>query len=245
MFIDTISKNQLKKYFKIIGLSCFAAFLLFSLIVSSGFFVQYDVIVNRLFGGTFRGFFFVYSKILEYLYLFLGVLCLQLFWKFYKKRERMEALLLSITVFSSIFAQFFVKPLFDILCPGTYYNSVFTTYRLLAESELFQRIALTETCYPSNHTVAYIVICSYIALLMHTYFPKRKTTNYVVFLLVLIVFTVGITRVYLHVHWLSDVIAGYLLGGALVSGIFWTRLHRREFRKLMKAVHEKMVRNRQ
>ena len=75
-------------------------------------------------------------------------------------------------------------------------------------------------------------------------FPSGQVTHYVVFLgtllfissvtmrtsirvklfqwsLVLFLILVGVTRIYLGVHWLGDVVAGYAFGAALVTGLVW------------------------
>ena len=237
------SKQTYKLFLKIIGFVCLGLFFLFSFFVNTGAFLPIDLYVNEVFGGGFKGIFFLYSKILEYLYLFLSLLCFRLLYKFYRRGEKMEALLLTVVAVASVFSQFFVKPIFNVLCPGSYYNSVFKTYKLVANSELFQKFALKETCYPSNHTVGYIVVCGYLALLMYTYFPKKKETSTIISLLLFIIATVGLTRIYLHVHWFSDVVAGYLLGGFFLCVIFWLRLHRKEFKEVMKVLYAKLEKN--
>lgn len=220
-----------------VALSCFAVF---SALVNNGYFLEVDQFINANLHSRPGSLWFWYSKILEYLYVLLVLLCGRMFYKFYRRGERLEALLLGMTAFFSVFAQFFLKPVFNILCPGSYYNSVFSTYKLIANSRIFQRIALEETCYPSNHTVGYIVTCGYLALLLKTYYSKRRETNILVLILITIALTVGYTRIYLHVHWFSDVIAAYFLGAALLCLIFWTRLHRREFKDFLKVVYEKL-----
>lgn len=216
-------------------------FCSFSVFVRMGYLSTIDTKINLLMKINEGSGMYYYSKILEYLYIFLTVLTCRALYKFYKKNEKLEFLLLSITAFFSVFSQIFVKPLFSVVCPGSYYNSVFVTYPILHTSPFFQNIALNETCYPSNHTIGYIVICGYLALLMKTYYPKRKETNFLVTVLIVIALTVGYTRLYLHVHWFSDVIAAYFLGGCLLSGIFWMRLHRYEFKKLLKGGYEKLA----
>ena len=235
-----LTKYRVKFLLITAGLICLALFIGFTALVNNGYFLQIDQLVNQSFQTRPRGPFFVYAKLLEYLYIFLALLCARMLYKFYRRGEKLEALLLSITGFFSVFAQFFLKPLFNVLCPGSYYNSVFSTYRLIANSRLFQRIALEETCYPSNHTIGYIVTCGYLALLLKTYYPKRRSTNPLTAVLIFIAATVGFTRIYLHVHWFSDVVAAYFLGGALLCLIFWTRLHRREFKVFLKVLYEKL-----
>ncbi len=233
-------KEKIKFVLKITGVTTFLLFIIFSYLVEKGHLLNIDIFFNTYFGNRYKELFFVYSKILEYLYIFLFFLAIWLLRYFYKKGEKLEALLLLITGSTSFFAQFFVKPIFNVLCPGSYYNSVHTTYKLLFEIDFVQKLAMNETCYPSNHTIGYIVSCGYLALLLKTYFEKKRETNVLIFILLFVVASVGFTRVYLRVHWFSDVVAGYFLGFTFLSLIFWLRLHRREFRFFLKKTYEKL-----
>lgn len=233
-------KERIKFVLKVTGIGTFVCFVVFSYFVQKGFILNTDIFLNSYFGNRYTELFFAYSKILEYLYIFLFFLAVWMLKYFYKKGEKLEALLLVITGFTSFFAQFFVKPFFNILCPGSYYNSVHTTYKFLFKIELVQKLAMNETCYPSNHTIGYIVSCGYLALLLKTYFEKKRETNVLIFILLFVVASVGFTRMYLHVHWFSDVLAGYFLGFTFLSLIFWLRLHRREFRFFLKRTYEKL-----
>jgi len=232
--------DKIKFVLKISGFISFILFLVFSYFVEKGYLLNIDLFFNHYLDNSLIEVFFIYSKVLEYLYIFLFVLAVRLFFQFYKKGEKLESLLLLISGFVSIFAQLFVKPIFNILCPGTYYNSVVSTYKLIYQFDFVQKLAMNETCYPSNHTIGYIVVCGYLALLMKTYFEKKKATNLIVFTLLFVMATIGITRIYLHVHWFSDVLAGYFLGITLLTVVFWLRLHRKEFRRYLKDIYEKL-----
>lgn len=236
-------REKIKFTLKLSGVISLMLFIIFSYYVQNGYFVEIDLFFNTYFGNNYKLLFFIYSKILEYFYLFLGFLSLGLLRHFFKKGHKLEALLLTITLVMPVLSQFFVKPIFGILCPGSYYNSVANTYKLVYKLEIVQHLTLTETCYPSNHTIAYLVICGYLILLLKTYFEKKKTTNIYIFLLLFVMASVGFTRIYLHVHWFTDVVAGYFLGFTFLTLIFWLRLHRREFRRFLKEIYEKLGKN--
>ena len=74
--------------------------------------------------------------------------------------------------------------------------------------------------FPSGHatvtTVAYLTL----AALVVRFFPDWRVRLYVLAVAVFISFIVGASRVYLGVHWPSDVAAGWALGAAWASFIW-------------------------
>ncbi|MDP2121626.1 MAG: phosphatase PAP2 family protein [Hoeflea sp.] len=78
--------------------------------------------------------------------------------------------------------------------------------------------------FPSGHammtTVAYLTLAS----LVIGFLPDRRARIYVLSVAVFVAFIVGVSRVYLGVHWPSDVAAGWALGAAWAS-LSWLILH--------------------
>ena len=86
--------------------------------------------------------------------------------------------------------------------------------------EIFQRarplnslIPESSFAMPSGHATMIIV---FFGLIIYSLTNKkhRKTTLIITALISLII---GLTRIYLRVHWLTDVIAGFILGGIILT----------------------------
>ena len=69
--------------------------------------------------------------------------------------------------------------------------------------------------FPSGHTMACIVFCGLIVYLAWQRWKSLKTRIIHVTLSIVVIFTVAFDRIYLNVHWFSDVVGGCLLG------LFW------------------------
>ncbi|MBI4300856.1 MAG: phosphatase PAP2 family protein [Chloroflexi bacterium] len=66
--------------------------------------------------------------------------------------------------------------------------------------------------FPSGHAVHFVVIFGLLAFLVPRLFGRGMFVRALQGLLLLLIPFVGISRVYLGVHWTSDVLGGYLLG---------------------------------
>lgn len=94
--------------------------------------------------------------------------------------------------------------------------------------EVDRLVAVTNESLPSGHaTMATVVIGCLVALAWAGRTAASRTA--LVALAALWIGAVGATRIYLGVHWFTDVVAGWLLGGAwlAVCVVAWSWWHRR------------------
>ncbi|MDO8516227.1 MAG: phosphatase PAP2 family protein [bacterium] len=90
---------------------------------------------------------------------------------------------------------------------------------------------LTDASFPSGHVVYYVVFFGFLATTMFVIqkIPRLMRVAVVVFSLALITL-ISVSRVYLGVHWASDVIGGYLTGFVLLTTLLYFYFKRVELR---------------
>jgi undecaprenyl-diphosphatase len=84
--------------------------------------------------------------------------------------------------------------------------------------ELLRLAGASGYSFPSGHAMASASIYGAIALVLATFFPRLRTL--IAATTIVLVFLIGVSRVYLCVHYSSDVMAGWILGAALPF-LFW------------------------
>lgn len=83
-------------------------------------------------------------------------------------------------------------------------------------AEIFRAVAVGGFSFPSGHTVTSALIAGALAFLLSRLLPTRWARTAAV-LLGLWALLVGLSRIYLGVHWLSDVVAGWLFAAAALT----------------------------
>ena len=67
--------------------------------------------------------------------------------------------------------------------------------------------------FPSGHAVMAVVVYGFVLFALLPHFKRWRTKIFAALLSATFIFLVGFSRLYLGVHWPSDVLGGYLLGG--------------------------------
>lgn len=112
------------------------------------------------------------------------------------KKEYFYALGISFSVFIAELSSFVIKNLIDRSRPPEF-------------------LALTSTyspSFPSGHTIAAISFWGFLIFFLNQRVASKSLRFFLTSLFGAIIILSGITRVYLGVHWPSDVAAGYVLG---------------------------------
>lgn len=66
---------------------------------------------------------------------------------------------------------------------------------------------------PSGHSAIAFFLYGYVCYLIVRFYPAGWKRNIAVLSLVVLILLIGFSRLYMNVHYLSDVLAGFLLGG--------------------------------
>jgi len=128
-------------------------------------------------------------------------------------RKRRLAAIIAVAVTGGMILTTFVKQGFDRPRPDLVPHGV----------------VVTNASFPSGHAMMAAVVYLTLGLLLARIQPLRPLRIYLVSLSVVITLLVGVSRVYLGVHWPTDVLAGWTLGAAWALA-FWLvaiRLDRR------------------
>ena len=132
----------------------------------------------------------------------LSFLTLAVFGLLWLERRRLTALFLAAAVGSGLALSSVAKVLFDRPRPDLVPHSshVYTA------------------SFPSGHSMMSAIVYLTLALLVARTLPDRRLKFYVVLLAATVTLSVGTSRVYLGVHWPTDVLAGWAAGGGWALG---------------------------
>ncbi|MBS3154913.1 phosphatase PAP2 family protein [Candidatus Woesearchaeota archaeon] len=153
-----------------------------------------DLQVNSLFSNATNDFFIMFSKNIHLIFDTVSIIIISLIISLFLmiKHHKKEAAFLSITMLADAFILFIIKLLFKIPRP------------------LSNFITETDFSFPSGHATTAVV---FFGILSYLILKKYKNVNFeVITASIFMVLLIGSTRLYLGIHWLSDIIGGFALG---------------------------------
>lgn len=139
--------------------------------------------------------------------------------------------LISIIVLFFIFKHRSELILFILVLIGSHY--LFRVLKQLfqrARPDLHRLIEIGGYSFPSGHATNAITVYGILSFLLWRHIPTRWGRTLLVFFSIIFIFSIGFSRVYLGVHYPSDVIAGYFIGGFWLIIAIW----------LYQYIHEKL-----
>jgi len=158
-----------------------------------------DLYVNSLFSSAANNFFIMFSKNIHLIFdttsmVIISVIISVFLWI---RRLKKDAIFLSITMLADALILFILKNLFKISRP------------------ISKFITETDFSFPSGHAATSVVFFGILAYLI---IKRYKNVNFEAALAsIFMVLLIGFTRLYLGVHWFSDVLGGIFLGWFILT----------------------------
>jgi undecaprenyl-diphosphatase len=170
-----------------------ALFLITILLVNLGFFQKTNELINSYFSTSSNSFLISFFLILSFLFDPLSIILISffLFVLLFFKRFKKESLFFVTSSFLGGLLIFLTKEFIQSVRPENFYESSFS--------------------FPSGHvTISVILFCNFIYF---SFYHMKKNHSFLIssFSIFLVVL-VGFSRLYLGVHWFSDILGGIFLG---------------------------------
>lgn len=188
--------NNYKKYIKyIILILCLAIFAIFTYKVVTDKIIYiddtvYNYISNNIINEKRTNIVKVITNITSPLMVIITALILIIVIKDKKIKISLVINLLGVTIINNLIKLIVARPRPDI-------------NRLVTE---------TGYSFPSGHSITSIVFYGYLVYLIYKYINNKKIKIPLMIFLILLIPTIGLSRIYLGVHYTSDVLCGFLLG---------------------------------
>ncbi|MBX3563264.1 MAG: phosphatase PAP2 family protein [Sphingomonas sp.] len=94
-----------------------------------------------------------------------------------------------------------------------------------ARPDLIDRLMVEVShSFPSGHAANSAIVYLTLATLLFPVMPDRRLRGFVLGVAILLTGAIGVSRVYLGVHWPSDVVAGWVFGGGWAMLWWWIEL---------------------
>ena len=90
-----------------------------------------------------------------------------------------------------------------------------------ARPELHRLIEIDSYSFPSGHAMNAFTVYTIISFLLWRHIPSRAGRILLIIISALMIFTIGISRIYLGVHYPSDIIAGYFASACWLGMAIW------------------------
>lgn len=100
-------------------------------------------------------------------------------------------------------------------------NRLLKLYFHRARPDFHRLIEIGGYSFPSGHAMNAFSFYSILAFLLWRHVPTRTGRIAVIIFSSLMIFVIGISRVYLGVHYPSDIIGGFLASGLWVAAVIW------------------------
>jgi len=103
-------------------------------------------------------------------------------------------------------------------------NLLFITLKLFfqrARPDLHRLIEVSGYSFPSGHATNACTLYGILAFLLWRHIPTRLGRTILVIISIIMILTIGISRIYLGVHYPSDIIGGYCISAFWLTVLIW------------------------
>jgi undecaprenyl-diphosphatase len=200
------SKFQLTRAF-IISLFSLMAFSIVASLIKAEMIVDFDLTIIRgvqslesPFLTTIMEFFTVVGSTQAVI-----VLCLLIIFFLYKVLHHRRELILFIAVVAG-------SPLLNLLLKEIFQR---------ARPDLHRLIEIGGYSFPSGHAMNAFTVYGILTFLLWRHIFNRGGRTLLILFSAFVVFMIGISRIYLGVHYPSDIIGGYFASGFWIAALIW------------------------